>query len=82
MTRMREEMRKVKNLRVKPSSRDYTTNDFDDIELQRKIRGDCTSRMETGILRSDMVANGMVHCTIGTIGTGQGEQDPGGGVQR
>ena len=60
MTRMREEMRKVKNLRVKPNSRDYNTTDFDDMEVQRKRRGDCTSRMEAGILRSDMVANGMV----------------------
>ena len=60
MTRMKEEMRKVKNLRVKHNSRDYNTTDFDDMEVQRKRRGDCTSRMEAGILRSDMVANGMV----------------------
>ena len=46
MTRMREEMRKVKNLRVKPNSRNYNTTDFDDMEVQRKRRGDCTSRMD------------------------------------
>ena len=60
MIRMREEMTKVKNQRVKPNSRDYNTTDFDDMKVQRKRRRDCTNRMETGILRSDMVTNRMV----------------------
>ena len=60
MIRMREEMRKVKNQRVKPNSRDYNTTDFDDMKVQRKRRRDCTNRMESGILRSDMVTNRMV----------------------
>ena len=36
MIRMREEMRKVKNQRLKPSNRVYNTTDFEDMEVKRK----------------------------------------------
>ena len=58
--RMREEMRKVKNIRLKPNSRSHKENDFEEMEIRRMRRADCSNRMETGILRSDMVDKGMV----------------------
>ena len=72
MIRMREERRKVKNQRLKLSNIVYNTTDFEDMEVERKRRGDCTNRMEPGILRSDMVANGMVQDKRNKIQVGGG----------
>ena len=55
MVRMREEMRKVKNMRMKANTRSYRDSDFEDIEISNKRRADCSRRMERGVLRSDMV---------------------------
>ena len=50
----------MKNTRLKPNSRSHKENDFEEMEIRRVRRADCSNRMETGILRSDMVDNGMV----------------------
>ena len=42
---MREEMRRAKNQRLKPSNRNYNTTDFEEMEVQRIRRGDCSNRM-------------------------------------
>ena len=56
MIRMREEMRKVKNQRIKLNNRNITKNDFEDMELRTKRRRDC-SRLERGVLKSDQIDN-------------------------
>ena len=57
MERMREELRRTKNLRIKPNSRDYRTSDFEDIEVKEVKRKEASKRMDSGVLRSDQVAN-------------------------
>ena len=55
--RLREEMRKLKNTRIKPKTRDITKDDFEEIEIKRVRRKDCSGRRDTGVLRSYMVDN-------------------------
>ena len=50
----------MKNTRLKPNSRSHKENDFEEMEIRRVRRADCSNRIETGILRSDMVDKGMV----------------------
>jgi hypothetical protein len=60
MMKMREEMRKLKNKRMKPQMRCMKANDFEDIEVREIRRGDAPRRMETGILRSDNLNNNLI----------------------
>ena len=57
MERMREELRRTKNLRIKPNNRDNRTLDFEDIEVKEVKRKEASKRMDSGVLRSDQVAN-------------------------
>ena len=52
MIRMIEEMRKLKNMRLKPSKRGIRDNDFKEMQVRG---GDASRRIETGVLRSDSV---------------------------
>ena len=60
MMKMREEMRKLKNKRMKPQMRSMKENDFEELEVREVRRGDASRRMETGVLRSDNLNNNLV----------------------
>ena len=60
MKKMREELRKLKNLRLAPTSRKLADTDFEDIQVREIRRGDATNRLETGTLRSETVDNGLL----------------------
>ena len=51
MMKMREEMRKLKNKRMKPPMRCMKENDFEELQVREVRRGDASRRMETGVLR-------------------------------
>ena len=51
MMKMREEMRKVKNLRIKSNTRDIRGSDFEDMNIQHMKRRDCTRRQERGFTK-------------------------------
>ena len=55
MIKMREELRKLKNQRMKAKTRSLKENDFNDMEIGQVKRSDYTRRMDRGILRSDSV---------------------------
>ena len=57
MIKMREELRKVKNSRLKPNNRNLNNSDFDDMDIKSKKRVDCSKRMDRGVLRSDNMDN-------------------------
>ena len=57
MIRMREEMRKAKNWRIKTKTRDIRTSDFKDMEIREVKRREASRRMDNGVLRSDRVEN-------------------------
>ena len=60
MKNMREEMRKVKNMRLKMGNRDYNIRDFGEIEVKEVKRREASRRMDGGVLRSDEVSNRLV----------------------
>ena len=51
MMKMREEMKRLKNMRMKPSMRCMKDNDFDDIQVREIRGGDAPRWMESGVLR-------------------------------
>ena len=55
MIKMREELRKLKNQRLKSKTRNINERDFDDMEVEHVKRSDCSRRMDKGVLRSDKV---------------------------
>ena len=55
MKKMREDLRKLKNLRLAPVRRHLKDSDFEDLQVKEIKRGDATSRLETGTLRSETV---------------------------
>ena len=67
MRRMREELRKVKNSRLKPNNRNLKSTDFEDMEVGAKKRSDCSRRMDRGVLRSDKIDNRYVQDRSGKI---------------
>ena len=60
MMKMREEMKRLKNMRMKPSMRCMKDNDFDELQVREIRRGDAPRRMESGVLRSDNLNNKLV----------------------
>ena len=50
---MREEIRKVKNLRMKLNNRNLMQSDFEDMNVGTRKRSECSRRMEKGVIRSD-----------------------------
>ena len=60
MMKMREELRKLKNKRIKVTTRTLKTNEFEDMEVREVRRADSSRRLDKGVLRSDEVDNKMV----------------------
>ena len=60
MMKMREELRRAKNLRLKANTREYESKDFDDMEVREVKRRDLSKRMDGGVIRSDQVSNNYV----------------------
>ena len=57
MIKMREELRKAKNWRIKTKNRDIRITDFEDLEIREIRRREASNRMDRGVIRSDTVAN-------------------------
>ena len=55
MIKMREELRKLKNQRLKSKTRTLADDDFEEMEIGEIRRADYTRRMDRGVLRSDKV---------------------------
>ena len=60
MMKMREEMRKLKNKRIKSMTRTILENEFDEIEVREIRRAESSRRLDKGVLRSDEVDRRMV----------------------
>ena len=60
MIKMREEMRILKNKRLKSKTRTLKITEFEDMEVRECRRADTSRRLDKGVLRSDEVDNKMV----------------------
>ena len=60
MMKMREEMRKLKNKRLKSMTRTLQMNEFEEMEVREIRRADSSRRLDRGVLRSDEVDRRMV----------------------